>query len=211
LLEDSYVEADAVRKLVVRSLREGAALRLQLVEDCASEVLRAAQAIHKTLQRSGKILLFGNGGSAADAQHIAAEFVGRFARNRGPLPAMALTTNTSILTALGNDYGFEQIFARQVRALGRRGDVAIVISTSGRSPNVLEGARAARKLGLTTIALTGGAGDRLLRVVDIALRVPSKNVARIQECHIALGHILCEITDALLDARGNAGRARRFR
>jgi D-sedoheptulose 7-phosphate isomerase len=130
LLEDSYVEADAVRKLVVRSLREGAVLRLQLIEDCASAVLRAAQAIHKTLQRGGKILLFGNGGSAADAQRIAAEFVGRFARERGPLPAMALTTNTSILTALGNDYGFEQIFARQVRALGRRGDVAIVISTA---------------------------------------------------------------------------------
>ena len=210
LLEDSYVEADAVRKLVVRSLREGAVLRLQLIEDCASAVVRAGQTIHKTLQRGGKILLFGNGGSAADAQHIAAEFVGRFARERGPLPAMALTTNTSILTALGNDYGFEQIFARQVRALGRRGDVAIVISTSGRSPNVIEGARAARKLGLTTIGLTGGAGDRLVRLVDIALAVPSRNIARIQECHIALGHILCEITDVLLDARGNAGRARSF-
>jgi D-sedoheptulose 7-phosphate isomerase len=183
LLEDFYVEADAVRKLVVRSLREGAVLRLQLIEDCASAVLRAAQAIYKTLQRGGKILLFGNGGSAADARRIAAEFVGRFARKRGPLPGMALTTNTSILSALGNDYGFEQIFARQVRALGRRGDVAIVISTAGRSPNVIEGARAARKLGFR---------------------------ARIQECFIALGHILCEITDVLLDARGNAGRARSF-
>ncbi len=195
------METDTIRQLVARSLREGAELRLQLIENCAEAVVRAAQAIQKSLQRGGKILLFGNGGSAADAQHVAAEFIGRFARERSPLPAIALTTNTSVLTALGNDYGFKQIFARQVRALGRRGDVAIAISTSGRSPNVIEGARAARKLGMTIIGLTGRDGDRLARNVDIALVVPSKKIARIQECHVTLGHILCEITDMLLPAR----------
>ncbi len=202
------MEAKAIRELVVRSLREGAGLRLQLIQDCTAGLVRAAQAIQRTLQRGGKILLFGNGGSAADAQHIAAEFVGRFARERDPLPAIALTANSSVLTALGNDYGFEQVFARQVRALGHRADVAIAISTTGRSPNVVEGARVAHKLGLTTIAFIGGDRDRLARIVDIALAVPSTNTARIQECHVTFGHILCEITDTLLHARSKAGRNR---
>ncbi len=201
------METDAIRELVARSLREGAELRLQLIEQCAGAVVRAAQAIQKALQRGGKILLFGNGGSAADAQHIAAEFVGRFARERGPMPAIALTTNASILTAIGNDYGFEQVFARQVLALGRRADVAVAISTTGCSPNVVQGVRAASKLGLTTIGLTGSDGDRLAHMVDIALVVPSTNTARIQECHVTLGHILCEITDALWHARRRIGRS----
>jgi len=200
------LEVNAIRELVARSLREGAELRLQLIEDCVGVVVRAAQAIQEALQRGGKILLFGNGGSAADAQHIAAEFVGRFARERDPLPAIALTTNASILTAVGNDYGFEQVFARQIRALGRRADVAVAISTTGRSPNVVAGVQAARKLGLTTIGLTGGDGNRLAHMVDIALVVPSTNTARIQECHVTLGHILCEITDALLHTTGKTGR-----
>jgi D-sedoheptulose 7-phosphate isomerase len=202
------MEADTIRQLVARSLREGAELRLQLIKNCTGGVERAAQAIQKALQRDGKILLFGNGGSAADAQHIAAEFVGRFARDRDPLPAIALTTNASILTAVGNDYGFEQVFARQIRALGRRADVAVAISTTGRSPNVVAGIRAAKKLGLTTIGLTGGDGNRLARMVDIALVVPSTNTARIQECHVTLGHILCEIIDALLHATRKTGRTK---
>jgi len=200
------LETNAIRELAVHSLREGAELRLRLIEDCVGVVVRAAHAIQKALQRGGKILLFGNGGSAADAQHIAAELVGRFARERDPLPAIALTTNASILTAVGNDYGFEQVFARQIRALGRRADVAVAISTTGRSPNVVAGVQSARKLGLTTIALTGGDGNRLAHMVDIALVVPSTNTARIQECHVTLGHILCEITDALLDATRKTGR-----
>jgi D-sedoheptulose 7-phosphate isomerase len=202
------MEARAIRKLVARSFREGAELRLRLTEECTDAVVRAAQAVQRALQHGGKILLFGNGGSAADAQHIAAELVGRFARERDPLPAIALTTNTSVLTALGNDYGFEQIFARQVRALGRRADVAIAISTSGRSPNVIEGARAAGKLGLVTIGLTGGGGGPLARMVDVALVVPSTNIARIQECHITLGHILCESADALFHSRTGVGGGR---
>jgi len=205
------MEAEAIRELVIRSFREGAELRLRLIEECAEAVVRAAQVVQKALRRGGKILLFGNGGSAADAQHIAAEFVSRFAKDRGPLPAIALTTDTSVLTAIGNDYGFEQVFARQVRGLGRWADVAIAVSTSGQSPNVLKGVQAARKLGLTTVGLTGAGGERLARLVDIAFVVPSRNAARIQECHIALGHLLCEITESLVLPRAKTvrGRARR--
>ena len=204
------MEAEAIRELVSRSFRDGAELRLRLTGACAEAAVRAAQAIQKALRRGGKILLFGNGGSAADAQHIAAELIGRFARDRDPLPAIALTTNTSVLTALGNDYGFKQVFARQVRALGRRADVAIAISSSGRSPNILEGARAAKKLGLVTIGLTGSGGGPLARMVDVALVVPSTNTARIQECHIILGHILCESAEALSHSGSRAGGGRRI-
>lgn len=199
---------EAIRKEIARTLREGAALHLRLIEACASSAAHAARAVQTSLRRGGKILLFGNGGSAADAQHIAAELVGRFApdRDRDPFPAIALTTDTSILTAVSNDYGFDQVFARQVRALGRPADVVIAISTSGRSPNVLAAVKAARTLGLKTIGLTGGDGGRLVRLVDIALVVPSTNTARIQECHIALGHILCETAEALLLAERKRAR-----
>ncbi len=203
------MQAEPIRDLVARALREGAELRMQLIEHLADRAARAVQMIHSALRRGGKILLFGNGGSAADAQHLAAEFVGRFAREREPMPAIALTTNTSILTALGNDYGFEQIFVRQILALGGPADVAIAISTSGRSPNVLQGVRAAHRRGMATIGFTGGGGGRLARLVDIALVVPCANVARIQECHITLGHILCEISELLLlEKRKMRSRAR---
>ena len=197
---------EAIREEIARTLREGAALHLRLIEACASSAVQAARAMQTSLRRGGKILLFGNGGSAADAQHIAAELVGRFARDREPFPAIALTTDTSILTAVSNDYGFDQVFARQVRALSRPADVVIAISTSGRSPNVLAAVKAARTLGLKTIGLTGGDGGGLVRLVDIALVVPSTNTARIQECHIALGHILCETAEALLLAERKGAR-----
>jgi D-sedoheptulose 7-phosphate isomerase len=204
------VQTEPIRELVARSLREGAELRIRLIEHLADKTAQAAQVIHGALQRGGKILLFGNGGSAADAQHVAAEFVGRFAREREPMPAIALTTNTSILTALGNDYGFERVFARQILALGGPADVAIAISTSGRSPNVLQGVRAARDRRITTIGLTGGDGGRLARLVDIALVVPCTSVPRIQECHITLGHILCEISEILLlEEKKTRGRSHR--
>jgi len=170
-------------------------------------VVRAAVTIHECNRRGGKILLFGNGGSAADAQHIAAEFVGRFVRERRPLPAVALTTDTSVLTAIGNDYGFERVFARQVAALGRAGDVVVAISTSGASPNVLAGIDAARGAGLTTIALTGRDGGALAKRADLAIVVPSQSTARIQECHIAVGHVICEIVDSLLLAEGGSAPA----
>ena len=143
----------------------------------------------------GKLLFFGNGGSAADAQHLAAEFVGRFQIERHALPAIALTTDSSILTAVGNDYGFDQIFARQVQALGRPGDVAIGISTSGNSPNVTGAIKQAAKQDLKTIGLAGKDGGSLAKAVDVSIVVASTNVARVQECHITIGHILCELVE----------------
>lgn len=145
------------------------------------------------------MLFFGNGGSAADAQHLAAEFVGRFVRERNGLAAIALTTDSSILTAVGNDYGFDQIFARQIQALTRPGDVAVAISTSGNSPNILEGVRAARKANAKTIGLSGRDGGALAKEADLAITIASSNTARIQECHIAIGHLFCELTDEGLE------------
>lgn len=181
---------------IERSMREGADLRLRVARDCGSAIERAARAIVACLQSGGKLLFFGNGGSAADAQHLAAEFVGRFVKERQALPAIALTTDSSILTAIGNDYGFERAFSRQVEALGRKGDVAIGISTSGDSPNVLLAIKAARENGLITIGLAGKTGGQLGRCCDIPIVVPGQNTARIQECHIAIGHILCELAEA---------------
>jgi D-sedoheptulose 7-phosphate isomerase len=171
---------------------------VRLAESQADPIMRALEAVKKAIVDGHKVLLFGNGGSAADAQHLAAEFVGRFRHERPALPALALTVNTSVLTAIGNDYTFELIFARQVQALGRAGDVAIGISTSGRSPNVLAGISAAAELGLTTIGFTGGDGGVLADRADIAIIVPATDTARIQECHIAIGHLLCDASDSAI-------------
>lgn len=199
------------RALIARTLREGAQLRLRLVEECTDRIVEASDAIVTALQQGGKVLLFGNGGSAADAQHIAAEFVGRFAQERAPLPAIALTTDTSALTAIGNDYGFEHIFARQVLALGKAPDVAIAISTSGESRNVLAGVQAAHDKGMTTIGLTGRRGGALARAVNTPIIVPSTVTSRIQECHITIGHILCELVEsaALSGAQARVGSTRK--
>lgn len=147
------------------------------------------------LKNQGKVILFGNGGSAADAQHIAAELVGRFTQERKALSALALSCNTSNLTCLGNDYGFEQVFARQIEALGKIEDLAIGISTSGSSPNILTGISCAKKMGIKTCALTSEKGKKLSQMVDVAISVPSSNTARIQEAHITIGHILCELAE----------------
>jgi D-sedoheptulose 7-phosphate isomerase len=149
-------------------------------------------------KNGGKALLFGNGGSAADAQHLAAEFVNRFQVERPPLAALALTTDTSILTAVANDYDFLQVFARQVRALGRPGDLAWGISTSGNSPNVAAGLQAARELGLKTLALSGRDGGPVAAAAELALIVPSRNTPRVQEVHITVGHVLCDLVDFIL-------------
>ena len=167
--------------------RVAEAVRGRLAAPFAQLVEAAAAAV----SGGGKILLFGNGGSAADAQHIAAELTVRYVADRDPIAAIALTTDSSALTAAGNDLGFEQVFARQVRALGRPGDLALAISTSGRSPNVLQGVRAARDQGLTTAALTGRDGGELAALADTVLLVPSDVTARIQEMHITLGQMLC--------------------
>ncbi len=160
-------------------------------QTCRQPLERLVTLAVEALRSGGKLLLFGNGGSAADAQHLAAEFAIRFEGHRRPLAAIALTTDTSALTACGNDYGFEQIFARQLEALGRPGDIAIGISTSGNSPNVLAALRQARELSITAAALSGNDGGQLNGVADPLIVVPSTSTARIQEMHILLGHILC--------------------
>ena len=180
---------------VLNSFRTGTDLRNQVARDCGENIVDAAMLMARCLRGGGKLLLFGNGGSAADAQHLAAEFVGRFRIERQALPAIALTTDSSILTAVGNDYGFDQIFARQVQALGRPGDVAIGISTSGNSPNVNSAITQAAKQELKTIGLAGKDGGSLAKCVDISITVASTNVAMIQECHITIGHILCELVE----------------
>ncbi len=154
-----------------------------------------AQVLCAALDSGHKILLFGNGGSAADAQHIACEWIGRFHRERRPLPAIALTTDSSALTSIANDYGFDQVFARQLRALGGKGDVAVAISTSGNSANVLEAVREANEAGMLTVGLTGGDGGRLASEVKYNLNVPHASTPRIQEIHIMIGHILCSLVD----------------
>ncbi|MGH9761730.1 MAG: D-sedoheptulose-7-phosphate isomerase [Blastocatellia bacterium] len=166
-------------------------------------VALAARMIIASLRSNGKLLAFGNGGSAADAQHIVAELVNRLARDHPPIAAIALTTDTSIITSIANDLGFDYLFERQLLALGRPGDVALAISTSGNSPNVLRAVRAARSIGVETIALTGRTGGELARLADLALIVETESTQHIQETHIAIGHILCElIEDDLYPAGG---------
>jgi D-sedoheptulose 7-phosphate isomerase len=180
---------------VTASLRQGAELREKVATKCGGAIAEAAAIVVHSLRQGNKLLLFGNGGSAADAQHLAAEFVGRFVLERRALPAIALTTDTSILTAVGNDYGFDQVFARQIEALGRPGDVAIGISTSGNSPNVLAAINVAAARGLKTVGLAGKDGGALAKAVDVAIVIPSSNTARIQECHITIGHLFCELVE----------------
>jgi D-sedoheptulose 7-phosphate isomerase len=169
--------------------------RLLSSADVISHVARVSELLVDALQRGNKLITFGNGGSAADAQHIAAEFVGRFAFDRPPLPALALSVNSSCVTAIGNDYGFDLVFSRQIEALGRPGDVAIGISTSGTSRNVLCGLSAARKLGIAAVAFTGCTGGTLKAVADHCISVPSNETPRIQECHILIGHIISELVE----------------
>lgn len=191
-----------LRERVERVFADSIAAKRRFVEAHAGDVVRAAEAMAKALRDGGTILVFGNGGSAADAQHIAAEFTNRFEMERPPLAAVALTTDTSALTAIGNDYGFEQVFEKQVQALGRPGDVAIGISTSGNSRNVVRGLEAARAKGLVTVGLTGEGGGKIAGLCDHLFRVPSGVTARIQETHITLGHALCGLVDEILYGQG---------
>jgi D-sedoheptulose 7-phosphate isomerase len=161
-------------------------------------IARTAETIAHGLRTGHKVLFFGNGGSAADAQHLAAELVGRFGPDRASLPAISLATDTSVLTAVGNDYGYEKVFARQIEALGQPGDTAVAISTSGNSPSVIEAIDVARSKGLFTIGLTGETGGKMKDRVEVLFRVPSRETPRIQETHILLGHILCDLVDRQL-------------
>ena len=183
-------------ELAEQRIRESAAaVEALLAPACVAAVVRAADSISVCLRGGGKLLLFGNGGSAADATHIAAEFVGRFLLERRALPALSLSDNASAVTAIANDYGYDEVFARQVRAHAAPGDVALAISTSGSSPNVLAGVEAARSLGIPTIGLTGAGGGALHAAVDVCIEVPSDATPRIQEAHTVVAHILCELVE----------------
>jgi D-sedoheptulose 7-phosphate isomerase len=181
-------------------LDESARVKRALGAEAAGAIAAAASIVVDVFRAGGKLLLLGNGGSAADAQHLASEFTGRFQLERQPLPALALSANTSDLTAIGNDYGYEHVFGRLVAAYGRKGDAVLAISTSGNSPNVLEAVREARQCGLRTIGLTGRGGGKLAPAVDVAVVVPSDDTQRIQESHIAVGHIVCELVEQALFA-----------
>ncbi len=170
-----------------------------LLDSKLDQIESTGTLIWETLQRGNKVLLCGNGGSAADAQHIAAELVGRYEHQRRPFPAIALTTDTSALTALSNDFGYEEVFARQVSALAVPGDLLIAISTSGRSPNVVNAADKAREIGCRSIALAGCEGEPLASHCDFALVVPSDRTSRVQEAHITIGHLWCEMIDHLVN------------
>ncbi len=186
---------EKIEEIIKRAFQEGTQLKEQFLKDSLGQIVNVVNVITASLKKGNKILLFGNGGSAADAQHLAAEFVNRFTIERPPLPAIALTTDTSIITSIGNDYDFAQIFSKQIRAIGQPGDVAIGMSTSGVSPNVLRGLEIAKKMGLTTIGLTGRDGGQIAQMVDYCLNVPSSSVPRIQEVHITVGHVICQLVD----------------
>ena len=180
---------------VKKFLKNSADLKYHVAETLSDQILNAARTIRDCLSNGGKLLLMGNGGSAADCQHIAAELIGRFKKERKAIPALALTVDSSSLTALGNDYGFDTIFARQVEALAAPNDAVLGISTSGNSINVILGLNTARELGAKTIGLMGNDGGSMKDSVDIGIIVPSDDTARIQEVHISIGHIICEIIE----------------
>jgi len=182
---------------ILSILAESLAVKERSVKENLDKLLAGAKRLSECLTTGRKVLIFGNGGSAADAQHIAAEFVNRFAVERPPLAAIALTTDTSILTSIGNDYRFDDIFSKQIHALGKKGDVAWAISTSGNSANVVKGIEAAGEKKMTTFAMTGR-GGRLAAMADLSLTVMSDSTARIQETHLVMTHILCELVERIL-------------
>ena len=197
---------DLLTTQIGRQLGETASNLRAMAEDRAllREVAAVAAACVNALRKGNKILFAGNGGSAADAQHLAGELVSRFAYDRPGLPSFALTTDTSVLTAIGNDYGYERLFARQIEAVGNAGDVFIAISTSGRSPNILAGLMTARAKGLLTVGMTGRAGGDMPALCDLLLRVPSESTPRIQEGHISMGHAICAIVEEQLFPRSSS-------
>jgi len=188
-----------MKDAIVKAFDESIRVKQAFLNENLETLMKAIDAVVSTFKRGNKLLLFGNGGSAADAQHIAAEFTNRFLIERPPLPAIALTTDTSALTAIANDYDYAQIFAKQVKALGKAGDIALAISTSGNSANVLAAIATCKQLKIGTIGLTGGNGGKMVGTVDYLLRVSEgKNSPRIQETHILVGHVICDIVDQTL-------------
>ncbi|KAF0132874.1 MAG: D-sedoheptulose 7-phosphate isomerase [Candidatus Saganbacteria bacterium] len=184
-----------MQEIIKADLTESIEAKKEVLKTLVPKIEEAAKIIIKSIKQGGKVMFCGNGGSAADAQHLAAELIGRFKKERGSLSAIALSTDTSILTSLGNDYGFEIIFSRQIEGLGKKGDVLVGISTSGESANVFEAVKKAKSMEIKTIGLLGCLGGRISDAVDLAIIVPSKNTPRIQESHITIGHIICNLVE----------------
>jgi D-sedoheptulose 7-phosphate isomerase len=195
-----YDHLPMLSELVGKQIEHNIEVKRKLLADVASQrlILDVAMQLVRSLRSHGKVFFFGNGGSAADAQHLAAEFTGRYLRERSGLSGLALNANTSSLTAIANDYGFEEIFARQLEALGRPGDVAVGISTSGNSPNIIQALRVAKTKSIFSVAMTGESGGIARTVADRTICIPSGETPRIQECHILVGHIICEIVEQVL-------------
>lgn len=189
---------------IVKIFKESSNLKDIFVGENLEGIVSVIEVITVALKAGNKILLFGNGGSAADAQHLAAEFVNRFVIERPPLPAIALTTDTSVITSIGNDYDFSEIFSKQIRAIGQAGDIAWGISTSGASPNILKAMEAAKKIGMITIGMTGKDGGDIVKMVDYSLNVSSNSTPRVQEVHITVGHVICEMVDYKLFQKPDA-------
>ncbi len=200
-----YWNKDSILRVINREIEESTATKQALKTELINEIAEAGTVIVTSLRAGGKLIAFGNGGSAADAQHIAAEFVGRYRAERQALAAIALTTDSSALTAIGNDYGFEKIFSRQLEAIGRPGDVVLALSTSGNSSNVLRAIESARKLGMATIGLSGKSGGKMHGLVDICLCVPSDSTPRVQEAHTLIIHILTGIVESAFVAASGTG------
>ena len=195
-----------MKEQIVSILRESAELKLKFAKDSASEVDNAAALIKKALKSGNKLLIFGNGGSASDAQHIAAELVNKYEVKRKALPAVALTTDSSILTSVSNDSSFENVFSRQIEALGKKGDVALAITTGGKSPNVLKALKTAKSMDLVTITLAGSDTSKVKRLSNCCISVPSKSTPRIQELHITIAHIICEMINSAFAEKKQAAK-----
>ena len=187
-----------MKDIINKIFEESAQIKVRFAAENADKIIEVVQLIAQAFREGKKVILFGNGGSAMDASHIAAEFVNRFLMERPPLPAIALNTDVAVLTSISNDYDFSQIFSKQLAALGHEGDVVIGISTSGNSPNVLKALELAKKNGMKTVVLTGGTGGKMARLADYVFIVPTKHTPRIQETHITLGHAICQMVDEVL-------------
>jgi D-sedoheptulose 7-phosphate isomerase len=184
-----------MQDIIIKIFEESARVKINFARENALKIIEVVQLIAQTFRDGKKVLIFGNGGSAMDASHIAAEFVNRFLMERPPLPAIALNTDVAVLTSISNDYDYSQVFSKQLTALGHEGDVVIGISTSGNSPNVIKAIDVAKKNGMKTVVLTGGTGGKLAHIADYAFTVPTKHTPRIQETHITLGHTICQLVD----------------
>ncbi len=187
-----------MRDKIKEILWESIQVKEEILREGISSIIAIAELFIDSLKKGGKIILMGNGGSASDSQHIAAELVGRFKKERPALPALALSVNTSTITAIANDYSYDQVFARQIEALAQKNDLVVGISTSGKAKNVAAAIKQAKKMGLKTVALSGGDGGELTKLADVSLLVPSPVTARIQEAHITIGHIICELVEESL-------------